>query len=82
MVFIHHYCAGIGHLRHLRDYDNLEHRCVTNVLANHMLWGDSPKCMVAMDVLAPGETNFTEVRIMPISAFRDFVMSEKLTFNL
>lgn len=82
VVFLHHYAAGKANQRHLRDYDNVEHRCITNVLAAHMLWGDSPKCMVSLDVLAPGRTNFTEVRILPISAFRDFVMSENLTFNL
>lgn len=81
VIFIHHYDAEKGDIRHLRDYDNLEHRCVTNVHAVHMLWSDSPKYMISMDVLAPGDTNFTEVRIMTISAFRDFVMSEKLTFN-
>ena len=62
----------------LRDFDNLEHRCVTNLLAAYMLWGDNPKCIISMDVLALGNTNFTEVKIMTISAFRDFPMSEKM----
>ena len=82
VVFLHHYAAGKADQRHLRDYDNVEHRCITNMLAAHMLWGDSPKCIISMDVLAPGETNFTEIRIMPVTAFREFVMSEKLTFNI
>ncbi|MDR1704984.1 MAG: DUF6100 family protein [Clostridiales bacterium] len=82
VVFMHHYAEGAQNIRHLRDYDNVEHRCVTNVLAAHLLWGDNPKCIVSMDVLAPGKINFTEVRVMPISVFREFVMSEKLTFNL
>jgi len=82
VVFLHHYANGYRNIRHLRDYDNVEHRCVTNVLASHLLWGDSPKCIIGMDVLAPGDSNYTEVRIMPVPAFREFVMSEELTFNI
>lgn len=80
VVFLHHYGPGKADLRHLRDYDNVEHRCITNVLAAHLLWGDSPKCMIGMDVLAPGDHNFTEVRLMPLPVFREFVMSEKIEF--
>lgn len=80
VVFLHHYGPGKADIRHLRDYDNVEHRCITNVLASHLLWGDSPKCMIGMDVLAPGDHNFTEIRIMPLPAFRAFVMSEKIEF--
>lgn len=81
VVFLHHYGPGGDDLRHLRDYDNVEHRCVTNVLAADLLWGDSPKCMISMDVLAPGDYNFTEIRIMPLPALRSFVMSEKIEFK-
>lgn len=81
VVFLHHYGMTDGELRHLRDYDNLEHRCITNVLAASLLWGDSPKCMISMDVLAPGDHNFTEVRLMPLPAFRKFVLSEKIEFK-
>ena len=81
VVFIHHYGGKWGDLRYLRDYDNVERRCVTNVLASHLLWGDSPKCMVGMDVLAPGEGNYTEIRIMPMKQFRAFVMSEDIEFT-
>jgi len=80
VVFIHHYGSDWEDLRHLRDYDNVEHRCITNVLAAHLLWGDSPKCMIAMDVLAPGKKNYTEIRVMPLPQFRDFVMSEKIEY--
>jgi hypothetical protein len=81
VVFLHHYGSGAENLRHLRDYDNVEHRCVTNVLAAHLLWGDSPKCMIALDVLAPGESNYTEIRVMPITQFRAFVMSESIEYS-
>ena len=81
VVFIHHYGGKWADLRHLRDYDNVERRCVTNVLASHLLWGDSPKCMVGMDVLAPGEKNYTEIRVMPMPQFRAFVMSEDIEFT-
>lgn len=79
-VFLHHYGPGKAEIRHLRDYDNVEHRCVTNVLASHLLWGDSPKCIISMDVLAPGDHNFTEILMMPLPAFRAFVASEKIEF--
>lgn len=80
VVFLHHYGPEKADIRHLRDYDNVEHRCVTNVLALHLLWGDSPKCIISMDVLAPGDHNYTEIRVMPLPTFRRFVMSEDIAF--
>jgi len=81
VVFLHHYHAATGEMRSLRDYDNLERRCVLNVLARHFLWGDSPHQIVSMDVLAPGDSNYTEVRILPIPEFREFVMSEEMEYT-
>jgi len=81
VVFLHHYHATSGEMRSLRDYDNLERRCVLNVLARHFLWGDSPHQIVSMDVLAPGDSNYTEVRILPIPEFRAFVMSEEMEYT-
>jgi hypothetical protein len=80
VVFLHHYGNSGKDLRHLRDYDNVERRCITNVLATHLLWGDSPRCMISMDVLAPGESNYTEIRVMPIPQFRAFVSSDDIEF--
>jgi hypothetical protein len=81
VVFLHHYGSASEDLRHLRDYDNVERRCITNVLAAHLLWGDSPKCMIGMDVLAPGERNYTEIRVMPLPQFRDFATSKDIEFT-
>ena len=81
VVFIHRYANTPRSLRHLRDYDNVERRCVTNVIARHFMKDDSPACYISMDILAPGEDNHTEVRIMPISDFRAFVMSEQIDFG-
>lgn len=81
VVFIHHYGSKWADLRHLRDYDNVERRCITNVLATWLMWGDSPKCMIGMDVLAPGEHNYTEIRVMPMPQFRAFVESEEIEFT-
>lgn len=78
IVFLHHYGCSFQEMRHLRDYDNVEHRCITNVLASKAIWGDNPRCMIAMDVLAPGDHNYTEVRVMPLPKFREFVMSEEI----
>lgn len=82
VVFLHHYHAATDDMRLLRDYDNLERRCVLNVLARHFLWGDSPNQIISMDILAPGERNFTEVRILPIPEFRALVMSEDIEYSL
>lgn len=76
VVFLHHYAARKGAVRYLRDYDNLEHRCITNVLASLLMRGDGPECMISMDVLAPGERDFTEIRILPETEFRRFAASE------
>lgn len=82
VVFLHHYGGSKKQLRHLRDYDNVEHRCITNVLAAHLMWGDSPRCMICLDVLASGDSNYTEIRVMPLPDFRAFVMSENIDFTL
>ena len=81
VVFLHHYAAAKGITRFLRDYDNVEHRCITNVLASLSMYGDGPQCMIALDILAPGNQDFTEVRIMPISDFKQFVASENLDYT-
>lgn len=43
--------------------------------------GDGPNYMIAMDLLAPGDRDFTEVRMMPLADFKQFVMSENLGFS-
>ena len=80
VVFLHHYAIAKGIVRFLRDYDNVEHRCITNVLASLSMCGDGPQCMIALDILAPDNQDFTEVRIMPISDFKQFVASENLDY--
>lgn len=81
LVFLHHYDTRKPG-RYLRDYDNVEHRCITNALAALAMWGDGPNCMISLDVLAPGDHDFTEIRIMPISAFREFALSEEIGFQM
>ena len=79
LVYLHHYDSGKP-ARRLRDYDNVEHRCITNALAALTMWGDDPNCMVSLDILAPGDHNFTEICILPLSRFREFALSEKMGF--
>ena len=81
VVFIHHYASKRGGIRYLRDYDNVEHRCITNALAALAMWGDSPECMIAMDILAPGDHDHTEIMVMPMDRFRAFALSEKTGFS-
>jgi len=81
VVFIHRYADTDRALRHLRDYDNVERRCITNVIARYFMRDDSPACYISMDILAPGENNHTEIRIMTVPAFRAFVSSEKIDFT-
>jgi len=78
VVYLHHYAARNGTIHHLRDYDNLEHRCITNALASLLMCGDGPNCMISLDILVPGERNFTEIRLLPEREFRQLVASEKL----
>ncbi len=80
VVFIHHYKKGV--IRNLRDYDNVEHRCVTNVIARHFLRDDSPACYISMDMLAVGESAFTEIRVLTIPAFRELVLSREIELFL
>ena len=47
LVYLHHYRVQEGVIHHLRDYDNVEHRCVTNALAALAMWGDSPHCIIS-----------------------------------
>ena len=81
LVYLHHYRQEPGNIRCLRDYDNVEHRCVTNVLASLAMWGDSPECIISLDVLAPGDRDFTEIRVMTMERFREFVLSDEIEFQ-
>ena len=47
LVYLHHYRVQEGVIHHCRDYDNVEHRCVTNALAALAMWGDSPHCIIS-----------------------------------
>ena len=82
LVYLHHYQEDAGLTHYLRDYDNVEHRCVTNALAALAMWGDRPDCIVSLDVLAPGERDFTEICVMTMEKFREFVLSEKIKFQM
>ncbi|MCI8755144.1 MAG: hypothetical protein HFG18_00990 [Oscillospiraceae bacterium] len=82
LVYLHHYQEDAGLTHYLRDYDNVEHRCVTNALAALAMWGDRPDCIVSLDVLAPGERDFTEICVMTMEKFREFVLSEKIEFQM
>jgi hypothetical protein len=82
VVFIHRYAGADRARRNLRDYDNTERRCITNVIARHFMHDDSPACYISMDIIAPGDSNHTEIRIMTIPEFRAFVMSDKIDFTL
>lgn len=77
VVFIHHYDIAKTRRRYIRDYDNLEYRCVLNALARHFMWDDDPASYTLMHTIAPDNSNFTEVKIMTIRDFQSFAMSEK-----
>lgn len=79
VVFIHHYADNKA-IRNMRDYDNAERRCITHVIARHFLKDDSPACYIAMDMLAPGENTFTEIRLLTISDFRALVQSKEIEY--
>lgn len=81
VVFIHHYATTEKAVRNIRDYDNVERRCITNVLARYFLKDDSPKYYISMDILAPGNSNFTEIRLMTIPCFREFIMSAEIEYT-
>ena len=77
VVFIHRYAAGRG-LRYLCNYDNTERHCNTNVIARHFIYDDSPVRYIGMDILAPGQSNHTEIRIMTIMDFQAFIASGEI----
>ena len=78
LVYLHHYRVQEGVIHHLRDYDNVEHRCVTNALAALAMWGGQPPLY---HFLAPGERDFTEICVMTMERFREFILSEKIEFQ-
>ena len=80
VVFIHHYTENGNAIRNMRDYDNVERRCITNVIARHFLSDDSPACYISMDILAPGESTYTEIRLLTIPAFRELVRSIEIEY--
>jgi hypothetical protein len=82
VIFVHHYEENGKSIRNMRDYDNVERRCITNVIARHFMRDDSPACYMSMDILAPGESSFTEIRLLTIPAFRGLVQSREIEFFL
>lgn len=80
VVFLHRYTGASWRLRQIRDYDNVEHRCITNVIAKHFLTDDTPACYIGMDILAPGDVDQTEIRLMPVPAFQAFVASGEIAY--
>ena len=43
--------------------------------------GTAPDCIISLDVLAPGDRDFAEIRVMTMEKFQAFVMSEKIVFQ-
>lgn len=82
VVILHHYDTRIIKRRYIRDYDNLERRCVLNVIALHFLTDDNPAGYIAMDDIVPDNQNYTEICVMNIPSFQNYVMSEKLTMKM
>ena len=76
IVFLHHYNMEQNKSRYIRDYDNLEYRCVLNAIAQHFLWDDEPAGYLSMHDVIPDDANFTEVLIMAIPDFKRFISSE------
>ena len=73
VVFLHHYNMEQSERRYIRDYDNLECRCVLNAITQYFLLDDEPMQMVLMHEIVPDCKNFTEVLVMKISDFKKFV---------
>lgn len=73
LIFFHHYNLGETGRRHIRDFDNLEKRCITNVLARHFMVDDNPFAVVSTDVLIESNHTFTEVKICSINDFKSLV---------
>ena len=80
VVFLHHYSGG-EEARNLRDYDNVEHRCILNALAFTAIGNDNPRSIIMTDILATGDHNFTEIRIMPVSTYCEFVQSDEFSYD-
>lgn len=75
VIFLHHFNTEQARRRQVRDYDNLEYRCVLNVIARHFLWDDDPSSYISMHNIIPDKSNFTEVRVMKLSAFYEHIVA-------
>lgn len=82
VLFLHHYNRqGRRYVRRqLRDFDNVEHRAVLNTLSRYCVWDDGPGNIVLMDALVLDREDFTEILVMPIHRFVEYLMSEKRPF--
>lgn len=78
VVFLHHYDLEKNRKRQLRDYDNLERRCILNVLTRHVLVDDSPEQLVSMDLMTADQRDYTEICVMPMERFGRYILSSGL----
>ncbi|WRS28457.1 DUF6100 family protein [Oscillospiraceae bacterium MB08-C2-2] len=76
VVFLYHYSSGQWNSRQVRDYDNLEYRCVLNTLARRLLWDDDPRSYVCFHGVVPDTSTYTEIRVMALSAFQNYISNE------
>lgn len=69
MCFIHVYC----NVNDMKDHDNYEYKPIIDAFALHLLHDDNPKfCAHYMDYLI-GESNHTEVYVVPEELFPSFL---------
>lgn len=82
VVFLHHYDRERSGKRKLRDFDNMERRCILNVLSRHMVVGDSPDSIVTMDLMTGDQRDYSEICIMPMERFTSYILTPEITGNL
>ena len=75
VIFLHHYNLEQTKSRQLRDYDNLEYRCVMNVISRHFMSDDDAFSYVSMHDIIPDKANFLEVKIMRMSVLFEHIVS-------
>lgn len=76
LIFRHIYARG-GTRRRMRDHDNIECKCVADAIALYLLPDDNPTVCSHYHCSAFGPADGTEVCVVPMGAFPDWLAAEK-----
>ena len=76
LIYRHVYGAQYNK-RYMRDHDNIETYMISDMVAMYVLYDDCPYLCSNYDCTAEGDTERTEVYVVPQAEFMEWLKAEK-----